>query len=247
MKVSFLFFCFILSSEAEVSRRPAVEEKCDAKTAVDVDIYKTLGEKVFDGMTIHQVIVRSDDEVGCSVLPNKRYADSVYEENARNEMQILFNKYFESYSKECNKHFSKLGLKFKCKIPEIVSMTFSGQTCEKKIEDGTGKISHASVAVAEIKYKQIGWQLEEKLTAVVQEEICARFKSCMGQASEEEMQELKKLSNVPCNSKPLDSPSLKSPTIQRVPGFDGNRNSEKTNGLEEPGSKKLEQNKGKEI
>ena len=226
MKLFFtLFLLSALEVNGEVSRSPAVVGGiCDIE--IETTKIQRGSEKVFTQTITHQVIVRSDNGAGCSVLPNKRYADSVYEENARNEIKILFQKYAVNYSQKCTEYFKHMGLKngeFVCDSPEIGSITFSDYGCEKKVEDGTHKLSYASTTNAQITYKQLGKKIEEKAVGVVQKEQCARVKECMQQASEKEMPELKKLSAVACNAELSPVSTARAPAVEKDDSFDGNR------------------------
>ncbi|MDD4973653.1 MAG: hypothetical protein PHY93_04845 [Bacteriovorax sp.] len=228
-----LFFWFSLlvsvlvsfSLNAEVSRSPAV-----VGGQCDLDIRTTKiqsgSEKVFNQEVTHKVVILSDDSVGCSVMPKKQYPSSTYEENARNEMRLLFQKYPENYSKNCVEHFKAQGLKkseYVCEEPAIVSMSFTRFGCEKKMEDGTQKVAFAGFTYASVKYQQRGVRIEEKSAELVQKEQCARVNECIEQASEKEMPELKKLSAVACKAELTPVSTARAPALEKDSSFDGNR------------------------
>lgn len=225
-----LFIClyFILTYDlsAQVSRSPAVVGGiCDLDIATTK--IKKGSELKFTSSIVHPVTVRSSDEgTGCLDLPKNRYPNSLYEENARNEIKILFQKYSDTYSKKCVEHFRHLGLKdseFSCDTPVITSMKFKDFKCEKQIENGTHKISYSSLVNAEIDYAQTGKRFVEKSVEVVQKEQCARVNECIEQASEKEIPELKKLSAVACKVELTPVSTARAPAIEKDSSFDGNR------------------------
>lgn len=222
-----LYLLFIsLKLNADPSRTPAVvESQCN----LDISVVKIQNGSgiTFTEMADHQVIVHSGDDIGCSVLAKKRYADSVYEENARNEMKILFSNEIETYSKKCREHFKQMGLKgpqFKCETPEIISMSFSDYTCEKKMDNETQKITYISSANAKIKYTQLGNKFEEKSVDELQKEQCTKLNECIREASEKELPELKKLASVACKIELAIVPANKAPELEVDPNFNGGRN-----------------------
>lgn len=220
-----LFISFGL--KAEVSRSPAVVGgQCDLDIATTK--IKSESEKVFTQDLSHKVTIRSDaDGAGCSSMPKKQYPDSVFENHARNELRLIFQKYPEKYSGKCFKHFENQGLKkseFVCDTPEIISISFVQFGCEKKLEDGTEKIMFAGYTHAAVKYKQKGYQLEEKSVELVQKEQCARVNECMEQASEKEMPEFKKLAVVACKNELMPVSAGRAPAIEKDSSFnDGKR------------------------
>ena len=227
MKLFFVpFILFAFDLKAQVSRAPAVlAEKCDLD--ISTSKIKKGTEKSFKNSINHQVIIHSSGEdLGCSILPKKRFPDSIYEQNVRNEINILFEKYPETYAKKCTEYFKHLGLKsyeFTCDKPAVLSMTFKGYECEKKIEEGTHKISYAAVAKAEVQYSQVGNRLEEKSVEEVQKEECKRVNECIGQAEEKDLPELKKLAAVACRVELTPVSTANAPEAQKDSSFDGNR------------------------
>lgn len=218
-----LLFCFNL--KAEVSRSPAV-----VGGMCDLDISTTKiqkgSDKVFTDEVSHKVVILSDDSLGCSAMPKKQYPSSTYEENARNEMKLLFQKYPENYFKNCADHFKSKGLKkteFVCEEPSITAISFTRFGCEKKMEDGTQKVSFAGFTYATVKYQQRGVRIEEKTAEVVQKEQCARVNECIEQASEKEMPELKKLSAVACKAELTPVSTARAPALEKDSSFNGNR------------------------
>ena len=227
MKFFIFLICFIsFNLNAEVSRSPAVlAGSCDLD--ISTTMIKIGSEVSLVNSTNHQVNIRSSDEdPGCLALPKKRYADSVYEEHARDEIKILFQKYTTMYSKKCIAHFEKLGLKkseFICDIPIIGSITVKDFSCDKKVEEGTHKISYIASANAQIKFVQTGKIIVEKTVEVVQKEQCARVNECIQQASQKEMPELKKLSAVACKAELTPVSTARAPAVEQDSSFDGNR------------------------
>lgn len=218
------FICFAL--KAEVSRSPAV-----VGGLCDLDIPTTKikpgSEKVFGEEVVHKVVILSDDQKGCSVMPKKQYPNSVYEEFARNEMKVLFQKYPDNYSRKCADHFKKSGLKmteFSCEEPVITSMTFERFGCEKENEEVSGKINYVGFAHAKVTYQQRGLRIEEKSLEALLKEQCTRVNECMEQASENEMPELTKLAVVACKNELTPVNSGRAPAIEKdSSNFDGKR------------------------
>jgi hypothetical protein len=211
---------------AQVSRSPAVVEgECDLN--ISTTKIKEGSDKKFTSSIGHLVVIRSNqEEPGCSNLPKKRYNDVVYEENAENEMKILFQKYPELYAKKCAGFYEHLGLKkweYECVAPSIISMTFKGYGCNKNIEEETRKITYSSSVVAEIKYVQVGKRIEEKSVEVVHKEECTRVNECLAQASEKEIPGLKKLAAVACKGELVPVSTARAPAIEKDTSFDGNR------------------------
>lgn len=223
-----LFISFLLlmsfNLKAEIGRAPAVvNEVCD----LDISTTKVRDTKIFEDVYTHQVFIPSDNNSGCSTLPKKRYPDSTFEEFARQEMSILFKKYPKNYSQKCSAHFKNSGAKdseYACEDIAIESITFKDYSCDKKIEDGTKKVSFSGSAYAVIKYKQIGKRLEEKEASVVQKEQCTRVNECMGQARDEDMPALKKLEAVACKGELAPVETARAPALEKNSSFDGNRN-----------------------
>lgn len=220
--LSFLF-CFNLM--AEVGRSPAV-----VGGLCDLDIPTTqikLGsKKVFGQEVNHKIMIRSDDGLGCEALPHKQYPHLVYEEFAKNEMQLLFQKYPENYSKNCVTYFQRQGRKkseYSCETPSIVSISFKSFGCEKKLEDGTQRVTFTGFAEAIIKYQQVGNGIEEKSIELVQKEQCSRVKECIGQATDKEIPELKKLAVVACKNELSPISSGRAPAIEKDSSYDGKR------------------------
>ncbi|MFA6238972.1 MAG: hypothetical protein WC635_16665 [Bacteriovorax sp.] len=217
---SLLFLSLVISfgSKAEVGRSPAVVGGvCDLDIATTK--IKPESEKIFTQDISHKVTIRSDlNSAGCSSMPKNKYPDSVFEEHARNELHLLFQKYPDNYSRKCARHFTALGLKksdFVCETPAIVSIDFAQFGCEKKIEDGTEKITFAGFTQAAVKYQQRGYQLVEKSLETVQKEQCARVNECMEQASDKEMPELKKLAVVACKNELAPVSAGRAPAIEK--------------------------------
>jgi hypothetical protein len=210
---------------AEVSRSPAVVGgQCDLDIATTK--IQSGSEKVFNQEVSHKVVILSDDSLGCSAMPKKQYPNSTYEENARNEMKLLFQKYPENYSKNCVEYFKAQGLKkseYNCEEPSISAISFTRFGCEKKIEDGTQKVAFAGFTYASVKYQQRGVRIEEKSVELVQKEECVRVNECIKQASEKEMPELKKLSAVACKAELTPVSTARAPALEKDSSFDGNR------------------------
>lgn len=210
---------------AEVGRSPAV-----IGGLCDLDIPTTqikLGsKKIFTHEVNHKITIRSDDSFGCEALPQKQYPHSVYEEYAMNEMKLLFQKYPENYSKNCATYFQRQGRKkseYSCELPSIVSISFNSFGCEKKLEDGTQLVTFTGFANAIIKYQQAGSGIEEKSIELVQKEQCSRVNECIGQASEKEIPELKKLAVVACKNELTPISSGRAPAIEKDSSYDGRR------------------------
>lgn len=218
------------STNAEVSRSPAViKDQCDLN--IETNKIKAGSEKEFISETIHKVILHSDNNDGCMNAHAKKFTDSFYEENASNEIKILFAKNFGVYSKKCTDHFIKQPDNFTCEMPRVLSMTFFGFGCEK-VEDENHKVSYSKFYSAKIIYKQRGKQYEEKSAEVVQKEQCARAKKCMEQASEEALPELKKLSAVACNGELTPVSTARAPAVVSDPTNDDGNRIPKSNGPE---------------
>lgn len=218
----------VSSAMAEVSRSPAVVGgQCD----LDIPTTKKLNEskKVFTQEISHKVVVVSDDNsLGCSALPKKQYPNATYEEYARNEMKLLFQKYPENYSKKCADYFLSQGLKkseYECAEPVILSISFMRFGCEKTQEEGTQKISFAGYTYTSIKYQQTGLKIVEKPIEVVQKEQCARVNECISEATDKELPELKQLAVVACKNELTPVSSGRAPAIEKDSSFfDGRRN-----------------------
>lgn len=226
---------------AEVSRSPAVVEGiCDLD--VPTTQIKLDSKKVFTQEVPHRVTIRSDDSVGCKALPQKQYPHAIYEEYAKNEMSLLFQKYPENYSKNCVEYFKGQGrkkLEYNCALPVIVSITFKSFGCEKKQEDGTKQVTFTGFANAIVKYQQEGVGIEEKSVEVVQKEQCARVKECMEQVEEKEIPELKKLAVVACKNELSPISPGRAPALEKDWSYDGKR-IPKLNQQEDPGQIKKE-------
>ncbi len=241
----FTFIIFILQSNflfAGVSRAPAVvNEQCDLNIATNKILEGS--EKTFSSKVTHFVTIRSSDQYGCSTLEKKRYPDTFYEENVKNEMQVLFLKYPEKFSQSCVDHFKKLGLKafeYSCDQAEIESIYLSNYHCEKNNEEDTQKITYSATAEATVSYKQTGKKYIEKAVDVVQKEQCTRVNECIEQASDKELPELRKLAAVACRVDLVPVNTARAPALEKDTSFDGNRqpkNNDPSN------SNKEEQNK----
>ena len=229
MKRFFLFLLLLsFNLNAEVSRSPAViSEECDLNIPTTKIDEKSA--KVFTYMIDHQILIHSDDGVKCAGNSKKGYDDSVYKENARNEMKILFPKYAAKYSQHCTEYFGHQGLRsyeFVCETPEIISMTFKKYECKTNIEAGTHKVSRIDTATAEISYRQVGKKIMEKPIEVVQKEQCARVNECAAQATgEKEIAELKKLAGVACKSDLVPVSVARVPAVLQDPGQNDNSRS----------------------
>jgi len=227
MKVQILCLVYVFvsfNSEAGVSRAPAViAEQCD------VDVPTTMidekSAKEFTGTINHEVIIHSENKVGCS-KNSKRYADSVYEENVKNEINILLQK-----NTICSEYFGKQNLKsynYVCESPVIVSKIYSKYGCHKNIEVETHKVSFVDTVNVEIKYKQVGKKFIEKPIEVVQKELCTRTKKCLEQATDEnDKTAYKKLADVSCKSDLVPVNTARVPALQQDPSLNnGERISE---------------------
>lgn len=205
--IFFSLFIFSLNAFAEVSRSPAVVGgTCDLDIATTQ--IKSGSQKVFKEEISHKVVLQIEEGTSCKDLP--------YEQFAKNEMKLLFQKYSDKYSLKCSRHFQNLGFKkteFVCEEPMIEAISLQRPGCEKNMAQ----------AVAIIKYQQKGRGLEEKSVAEVQKEQCVRVNECIAQASDKELVELKQLQVVACKNELTPVNTGRAPAIEKDSSFNGRR------------------------
>jgi hypothetical protein len=235
--LTILLLVLSFNLNAQVNRSPG--GVCDLE--ISLSKIKAGSEKTFTEEIIHQVNILSDDGAGCSAMPDKKYSDAVYKEHLYNEMDLLFVKYPERYSKFCEANFKSLSkAEYSCEMPSVSSISFQSFGCEKKIEDTTNKVQYNAVATVKITIHQRGVRREEKDFAVVLAEQFLRVKECLDQANVEESPRLSKLRDVACKNELTPVVTGRAPAIEKDSSFDGRRILKENDKAEEISGAKVE-------